>query len=287
MVGINPKAIYTIAKKEFLDNIRNKWIIVLTVIFVLLIIIFSYVAGAGLDGSLGNMELTVMGLLMISPLLIPLIAIVLGFSTISGEAESGALYVVLSYPIRRIEVLLGKFLGLGSVLIVSICIGFGFGGIIIALTAGSESFVGYIGFILLSIFLGLIYLSLSICISAFCKRRITSIGGGIILLFWGMIFGTVLIAVFIGTGYEFPQDFAAGNVPDWFFNSVVLSPGDLYQTAVMRAFGIDTIDMSMMGLELKFDMPDFLNMSNLLFAHLIWFIVPLFLAYFFFKRRDI
>jgi len=45
MTVINPKAIYTIAKKEFLDNIRNKWIIILTVIFVLLIIIFSYVAG--------------------------------------------------------------------------------------------------------------------------------------------------------------------------------------------------------------------------------------------------
>ena len=282
MAIINPKAIYTIAKKEFTDNIKNKWIIVLTIIFVLLIIVFSYVAGAGLDGSLGNMELTVMGLLMISPLLIPLIAIILGFATIAGEAESGALYVVLSYPVRRIEVLLGKFFGLGSVLIVSIFIGFGFGGAIIAATVGPESWAGYIGFILLSIFLGLIYLILSICISAYCKRRSRAIAGGIILIFWGMIFGTILMAALYGTGYTF-EDIMTGNTPDWFFNAVVFSPGDLHQTAAMRAFGITSVDM--MGY--SFAIPEFLSMSLLLVVHLIWFIVPLFLAYFFFRRRDI
>ena len=47
MAGFNFRSTFTIAKKEFMDNIRNKWIIVLTIIFVLLIIIFSYVAGAG------------------------------------------------------------------------------------------------------------------------------------------------------------------------------------------------------------------------------------------------
>lgn len=282
MAMINPKAIYTIAKKEFLDNIRNKWIIVLTIIFVILIIIFSYVAGAGGEEIFGNMETSVIGLLAVSAILIPLIAIILGFSTISGEAESGALYVVLSYPVRRIEVLLGKLLGLGSVIIASIFIGFGFGGVVIAVTAGGESWVGFIGFILLSIFIGWIFLSLSICVSSFCKKRITSIGGGIVLWFWGMIYGTVIIGILYGTGYTF-EDILTGNVPDWFFNSVVFSPPDLHQTAVMRAFGISTIEQ--MGFSIT--LPEFLNMGILLSAHLIWFIVPLILAYYFFKRRDI
>lgn len=282
MAGINPKTIYTIAKKEFTDNIRNKWIIVLTIIFVILIIIFSYVAGAGGEDVFGNMQASAMGLLVVSSILIPLIAIILGFSTISGEAESGALYVVLSYPVRRIEVLLGKLLGLGSVIIVSIFIGFGFGGVVIAATAGGESWAGFIGFILLSIFLGWIFLSLSICVSSFCKKRITSIGGGIVLWFWGMIYGTVIMAVLYGTGYTL-EDMATGNIPDWLFNSVVFSPPDLHQTAVMRAFGISTIEQ--MGFSAT--LPEFLNMGILLSAHLIWFIVPLFLAYYFFKRRDI
>ena len=282
MVGFNPKKMYTIAKKEFLDNIRNKWIIVLTIIFVILIIVFSYVAGAGGEDIFGGMEASAMGLLVVSVILIPLIAIILGFSTISGEAESGALYVVLSYPVRRIEVLIGKLLGLGSVIIVSIFIGFGFGGFVIATTAGGESWAGFIGFILLSIFLGWIFLSLSICVSSYCKRRITSIGGGIVLWFWGMIYGTVMFAIMYATGYTF-EDIAIGNIPDWFFNSVVFSPPDLHQTAVMRAFGIVTFEQ--MGYSIS--IPDFLNIGMLLTAHIVWFIIPLTLAYFFFKRRDI
>ena len=85
MPRINPKAIYTIAKKEFLDNIRNKWIIVMSFIFIIMTIVSSYVAGG--QGEFGGMEDTVVTLLSISTLLIPLIAIMLGFSTIAGEAE--------------------------------------------------------------------------------------------------------------------------------------------------------------------------------------------------------
>jgi len=283
MAMFSPRAIYTIAKKEFLDNIRNKWIILLTIIFVILIVVFSYVAGAQTgEDTFGNMQNTVFGLLGISSLLIPLIAIILGFSTISGEAESGALYVVLSYPIRRIEVLLGKLLGLGFVITASIFLGFGLGGIVIASTVGTQSFGGYIAFILLSIFLGFIYLSLAICISSYCKRRITSIGGGILVFFWGMIYGTVLMGIYFGMGHSM-EDLMSGNIPDWFFNSVVFSPGDLYQTAVQRAFGVTTIDAA----GFKFSIPEFLSTPVLLLSQIIWFTIPLILAYYFFKRRDI
>lgn len=287
MAIINPKMIYTIAKKEFLDNIRNRWIILLTVIFIILIIAFSYVAGGGGEDVFGDMQSSVLGMMSISSLLIPLIAIILGFSTISGEAETGALYVVLSYPVRRIEVLLGKLLGLGSVIIISILLGFGFGGLVIAGTTGTSSWVGYIGFIFLSIFLGFIYLSLAICISAYCKRRITSIGGGIVIFFWGMIYGTVMIAVLYAAGHSLEGFLTGENVPEWFFNSAVFSPSDMHQTAVYRAFGQSVVTFDFGGGTSFFVIPEFLNLGNLLIAHFIWFIIPLILAYYFFKRRDV
>ena len=284
MAGFNSKSVYSIAKKEFLDNIRNKWIIVLTILLFLLVIVFSYLAG-GQDigeGALGNMQNTVFGLLGISSILIPLIAIILGFSTISGEAESGALSVVLSYPVTRFEILLGKLLGLGSVIIIAVLAGFGTGGIIITATVSGESWLAFLAFIGLSMFLGFIYLSLSICVSAFFKRRITSIGGGLIIFFWGMIVGTILMGIVFGSGYNF-QDFMSGNFPEWYWYEPFFSPMDLHQTAVTRAFGIDTISY----MEFKIKIPEFLNLGLLLFAHFIWFIVPLLLAYRFFKRRDI
>ena len=50
MDGFNSKAVYTVAKKEFTDNVRNKWTILLTVLFVILIVVFSYVAGGQTGG---------------------------------------------------------------------------------------------------------------------------------------------------------------------------------------------------------------------------------------------
>jgi Cu-processing system permease protein len=284
MGSINPKSIYCVAKKEFLDNIRNKWVIVLTTILFLLVIVFAYLAHAQpvQPGGGDVFQNTAVGLLSISSILIPLIAIILGFSTISGEAESGSFSVFLSYPVTRLEVLLGKFFGLGLVIVVSILIGFGLGGVIITATAGGESWVGYLVFIGLTILLGLIYLSLSICVSAFFKRRITSIGGALVIFFWGMIISFVFLGILYGNGYNM-EKIMAGNIPNWYWYENFLSPTDLNQAAVMKGFGVNQIEA--MGFKATF--PDFLNAGSILFVHLIWLIVPLILAYFFFKRRDI
>jgi ABC-type transport system involved in multi-copper enzyme maturation permease subunit len=283
MLPINPKSIYTIAKKELLDNIRNKWILLLTIIFIISIVSFSYVAGGQTGGdSFGNMQITVILLMAISILIIPLIAIMLGFGTISGEAESGALYVVLSYPIKRIEVLLGKIIGLGAVISISIFLGFGLGGIIIGATVGTEYFGGYIGFIFLSIFVGIIYLSLSICISAYCKKRITSIAGGIVIFFWTIIYNIIISVILFATGLS-QAAYTTSQYPDWYYYSAVFNPTNLYSTAVQRAFGATTIDTGGLSVEI----PQVLSTPLVILSLIIWFIVPLGLAYFFFKRRDI
>ena len=282
MLGINPQTIYIIAKKEFMDNIRSKWIIVISLIFIILTIASSYVAGG--QGEFGGMGETVVTLLSIAVLLIPLIAIMLGFSTIAGEAEKGALSVVLSYPVRRIEVLLGKFLGLGSVLAVTPLIGFGIGGVVIAATVGAEEGVAYLAFIALTILLGLMYLSAVIFISALCRTRVRAIAGGVILFFWAMIYGLIIMSIYIATGGNYQEFFTPGGfleLPGWFWASIVFSPGDLNQMAVMQAFGLDQ------AFGFQIEAPDWLSMEFLLFVHLLWIIVPLILAYFFFKRRDI
>jgi ABC-type transport system involved in multi-copper enzyme maturation permease subunit len=284
MPSFNPRSVYTIAKKEFLDNMRNRWIILLTIILFVLVIVFSYLAGGQTEDTsvFGNLQNTVIGLLSISSIFIPLIAIILGFSTISGEAESGALYIVLSYPVTRFEVLIGKLLGLGSVIVVAVLVGFGFGGILISAAAGGEAWAGYLGFMGLAILLGFVFLSLSLCISAYCKRRVTSIGGGLLIFFWGMILGSVFLGIYFGNGYDF-ADLQAGNIPDWFWYEPLFSPPDLNQWAVMKAFGIQS--MNMMGFQM--DLPGFMTIDLLLSVHFIWFIIPLVLGYFFFKRRDI
>jgi len=136
--------IKTIAKKEFMDNLRNNWIIIMTILFIVLTLVISFVSGGG---SLGDVEITVVGLLAISSLLIPIIAIMLGYSTISGEVESRSLSVVQSYPVSREEVYFGKFIGLGSVLAISVLLGFGASGLAIFATVGGANLTGFLVFI--------------------------------------------------------------------------------------------------------------------------------------------
>ena len=218
----------------------------------------------------------------ISSMLVPIIAIMLGYATISGEAESGALSVVLACPVRRSEVLLGKFLGLGSVICFSILVGFGVSGMIIAGTTGHAQWGGYVAFILLTMLLGLLYVSLSMCFSALLKRRVTSLGAGVVTFFWGMIIGMIMMGLFMATGGSM-NDLISGDtssVPDWFWFSVFLSPQDGNQMAAMLAFGQTEI----MGFE--FDVP-WITLSSLAFAQLLWTIVPLMLAYWWFQKRDV
>jgi len=282
MLGINPKIIYTIAKKEFMDNIRSKWIIIISIIFIIATILSAYVAGGSSDEVFGGFEATVVSLMSIYTLLIPLIAIMLGFSTIAGEAETGALSVVLSYPVKRVEVLLGKYLGLGSVLAVTPLIGFGLSGVVIAAVIGTDEGLAFLGFIALAIMLGLMYLSLIICISALVSTRMRAIAGGVALFFWAMIYGVIIMAIYMGTGGDLTELMTGQTTyPEWLWGSVVFSPGDLNQTAVMRAFGLNQA----MGISIE--APDWMSMPFLLVVQLIWILLPLILAYFFFKRRDI
>jgi ABC-type transport system involved in multi-copper enzyme maturation permease subunit len=281
---INPKSIYTISKKEFMDNIRNKWIIAMIIIFLLLTILSSYLAGGqtGGEDSFGGMEDTVVTLLSISTLLIPIIAIMLGYSTISGEAESGSLSIVLSYPIKRIEVLLGKLFGLSAVLIFSNIIGFGVGGVIIALSVGSSEGVSFLLFIFLTSLLGVVYLSLSICISSICKKRVTSIAGGLLIFFWAMIFGMIIFGLLLASGISLEQFLTPGfEYPDWLFTAVFFSPGDLYQVTVMKGFGLSQA----FGFTMEF--PEYMSLGLLVFAQFIWLIIPMIIAYRFLKKRDI
>ena len=121
-----------------------------------------------------------------------------------------------------------------------------------------------------------------IFISAISRTRVRAIAGGIILFFWAMIYGVVVGALYIGTGGDFMKLMSGeGTYPDWLWSSVVFSPSDLNQMAVMRAFGLNQA----MGIQLE--APDWMSMSFIFVVQMIWILIPLILAYYFLRRRDI
>lgn len=283
MKKIHLRSIYAVSKKEFKDNIRNYWIIAVTSIFFLLTLLTSFFAGGkgGDSAVFGGFEETVATLLSIGSALVPIIAIMLGYATISGEVESGSLDLVLSYPLRRVELLLGKFLGLSAVVGISTVVGFGLGGILIALFAGAASWAGYLTFIMLTMLLGVLYVRLSTFFSTLTSKRSTSLGIAIVIFFWGVIYGTLILGIFLAQGHSMAELLQGEVYPDWLWRTLVLSPQDMYQAEVMLAFGVEE------AFGIPLELPAFLNLRFLVSIQLLWTVIPMLLSFYMLEKKDI
>jgi len=119
----------------------------------------------------------------------------LGYASIVGEKERGSLALLLSHPLEREEVLIGKFIGLGSVVTLAILIGFGIASLIIWFNTGKMNAVFGI-FLIASILFGLAFLSIALLLSTIFKKRSTSMGAAIFIwFFFVMIWGMIIISV--------------------------------------------------------------------------------------------
>ena len=159
--------IATIAGKEFWDRIRNRWVLAVALVFTVCCAVdrllrLGATGRRGLPFDRGHHRQPG------QPGHLPdsLIALVLGFDAIVGERERGSLDLLLSMPITRLELLLGKFFGLRRAHL------FhrrrlrprrrGAGG-----AARMRSLFHYFGFMLSSVLLGCAFLSIAVM----CGRR--------------------------------------------------------------------------------------------------------------------
>ena len=138
-------AVLAVAAKEFRDRLRNRWVLAVAIVFAAFSFAITYFGGAG-EGRIGpsSIELTIASLVSLVIYLIPLIALLLGFDSIVGERERGSLDLLLALPITRLELLLGKFLGLAAALTASTVAGFGLVAVVLAtqISAGAYESCG-------------------------------------------------------------------------------------------------------------------------------------------------
>jgi len=274
--------IFSIAKKEIMDNIRNKWIITITILFASLTILASY-AGSIFSEGWQDLGATISIMSSLVNFLITIIALMLGYSTIVGEVERGSMSSLLTLPTNRLEIIIGKFVGLGLVLSFTILMGFGMAGIIISANVPNVDYLEYLIFIGATILIGLVVLSIGILLSCLFQKRSTAMGGAIfIFFFFTIIWNFIVAAILIATGGLETSGF--GVVPDWFFAMNFFNPLSAYSSLV--ALNISSVSVQQVGIYSS-GYPSFYNSTNMLIALLIWLIVPLILAYWAFKSKDL
>ena len=100
------RRIIAIARIEATITRRNRWLLMATVIMVLFAVALT-LAGSAPTGTLGVNMLTVSvaSMTTLSVYLAPLLALMMAFDSIAGEAERGGLGLLLSYPVSRAEIL--------------------------------------------------------------------------------------------------------------------------------------------------------------------------------------
>lgn len=225
--------ILTLAAKEFRDRIRNRWVLAVALVFTVFSLVITYFGGAQ-QGQLGlrSIEFTISSLVSLVIYLIPLIALLLGFDAVVGERERGSLDLLLSLPITRLELLLGKYLGLAAALTLSTLAGFGLVAILLFQQFSWPGLYHYLGFMISSVLLGLAFLSLAVLMSVIARERTRASGLAIALwFFFVLVFDLLLLAGLVGTGGAYGGDV--------FAYMLLLNPADVFR--ILNVFTLEDV----------------------------------------------
>ena len=182
-------AITAVMKKEVRDAFSNWWLLLYGGLFTLLALGLSYLGQKNL-GSLGfeNFSRTTASLLNLCLLLAPLIALSLGAGAIAGERDRGALTYLLSQPLERRELLLGKFAGLFASIGLATTAGFGAAGIVISLSGSAMDAGTYLLFLFLVLALIAVMTGLGLVASVVSATRVQALGLAVLVWFTAVFF---------------------------------------------------------------------------------------------------
>lgn len=170
-------SIAAVAAIEWRIAIRNRWVLISVLLMTLFALALVF-AGSAPTGVLGIDLLTVSvaSLTTLTVYLAPLLALLLSFDGISGEAERGSLPLLLTYPTSRGAVLAGKAVAHILILVLAICIGYGIAGLAATL-AGGASVPGLKALFRLcwtAAFLGAAFLGIGYTLSGFSRQTSTA-----------------------------------------------------------------------------------------------------------------
>jgi Cu-processing system permease protein len=237
------RQIRTVAEKEFMDNVRGKWVLTLSLIFIILSLVVSYFGATQSGGAAGFQGLRATGLAMmgLAGTLVPILALMLTYATIAGERESGALQLLLTMPVTRGEVVLGKLVGLGAVMAVSIVVGLGAAGLVIGAASGADGWDGYLALILGTLLFALSFLAVGLFFSTLVKKRSTALGLAVFLwFFFTLIYQFILFGLAALAGVSF--NFTPGVLvvfPDWWWAIDLVNPGEAVSMLAARVLSVN------------------------------------------------
>lgn len=273
-------AALVIAGQEVRAGLRNRWVLATTLLLGSLALSLTLL-GSAPTGNVGAdpLAVVVVSLASLTIFLLPLIALLLSFDAVVGEAERGTLLLLLAYPLARRQVVLGKFSG--QLAILALATVFGYGAAAVALTLKSETladldWVAFGGLIGSSLLLGAAFLALGMLVSTVVRERATAAGIAVGIWFaLVLIYDAALLGLLVGS-----QSHAIGaRVLDLL---LLANPADAFRLLNLTASEGAKVLSGMAGLGEAERLPVWALLASLA----TWVVLPLGVATVIFGRRE-
>ncbi|NMN70906.1 ABC transporter permease [Rhizobium sp. 57MFTsu3.2] len=274
------KNILIVARKEILEGLRNRWVLGATLLLAALALTLTAL-GSAPTGNVGvnQLDVVIVSLSSLTIFLVPLIALLLSHDAIVGEMERGTMQLLLSYPVGRNQVILGKFFGHVAILAFATLCGYGAAALALAITSpdiDAASWRAFLAMIGSSVLLGAVFVAIGYLASTIVSERSTA--GGIAIGIWllfVLIYDMALLGALVAAaGHALPS-----SLLDTF---LLLNPTDVYR--MLNLGSGDASALSGLGGVAKHSG---LNAVLMIVALVAWTILPLALAAVVFSRREL
>lgn len=193
--------VLTIAAQEVRAGLRNRWVLAITVLLAALALSLALLGSAPVGVVKADpLAVVVVSLASLTIFLVPLIALLLSFDAIVGEHERGTLLLLLSYPLSRWQVVVGKVLGQVAILAVATVLGYGAAGVALWLKGGVgiDAWLAYGAMMATSVMLGASFVAIGCLASTLVRERATAAGLAVgVWLLFVLLFDTALLGVLV------------------------------------------------------------------------------------------
>lgn len=280
-------SIRAVASKDFLDARRARIVWFVGIHYTLLIVLFFL--QVRLDGAEGPSDLLVAlwNMVFVGAVFVPAIALVAAYLAIAGERESGSIKRLLSTPISRRDVVLGKYVSRAGIVAASLLLGFVVASMLAVAWFDSFPAAVLARIVALTTLYALSYVAVAIGISAATATRSRAMVGAL-----GFYFATNLVTLnddvsgLAGIEYVLNDVFGLGIGRDPIqFVGMLTNPTRAYLVSTIGVFPEDLVGT--MDLPAPDDLSWYVQPEVAVVILGIWLLVPVLLGVKRFERADV
>ncbi|WP_415380782.1 ABC transporter permease [Halosimplex sp. TS25] len=267
-----------VARKDVSDAGRSKTIWLLFALLTALSVGYafghSYLGAASFPAFLN-------GLTGVVAAVLPIVALLLGYKSISDDRDSGRLFLALSFPCSRRDLVVGTLVGRTVVLLAPTLVALTAAGIVGAVRYGTDGAALYPWFLFASALYGVAFLgtAIGLSMSTTADRWITfgAFGGYMLAVnLWGTVHSVVMLFL-----HRF-QFAVLSDMPDWALLFRLFGPGESYGRLIRAGFDVDRSARYVAD-----GVPVYVDWWAAIAILALWTAVPLAVGYYRFRDDDL